>query len=602
MTTPDSPIAKSSVTVTICTIPRPVECARAIAAVNSACLPLGISRRLIINDASAPPPTADLSNWDIVRAPMKGIDQARNMAVDLDVLTTEFIAFVDDDDEVEPDWLQRLLVCQAENNADIVFGYWRNAGQPLEPYTYHDFFGLRMPARVGSCNVLISRRALNLVGRPPFRFPVPGRPRAEDLDFFIRSIKNGATWAACPESLIVRHFGPRGWIGGHCKRYYGYGLDNYALLQHHNTEKIRATNKYAKKRIRKTLRRILFKMPVIWYPGVFAKAVKDAKMLSLVLGIRAAHRTFKRQDKEPDNHLNGSTEQAASITIALCTLPPAPELGRALAAVERADLPPGTRRLLVINHPTATIDAPGLDAWTVIREPQKGLHHARNRAVSPEVLQTQFVAFIDDDDEVHPDWLTELLATQSKTGADIVFGYWQNAGQPLEPYTYGDIFGHRLPNRMGGGNMLISRGALLFAGDPVFRHDTPGPQPAEDTEFFLRAIQGGAIWTACPESLITRHFIGDRDRLSKHCHRYRTYGFNGYHLVQRYAPENLSRLVQWAEKRLNQTTWRHLLRHLFWPPKRNMYAAYLRFHKDANYCRGVQDAVAYNNGRKDISL
>jgi glycosyltransferase involved in cell wall biosynthesis len=51
----------------------------------------------------------------------RGIPFARNAAVRAAV-DTDFIAFIDDDEEAEPDWLQELLVAQARYDADVVFG------------------------------------------------------------------------------------------------------------------------------------------------------------------------------------------------------------------------------------------------------------------------------------------------------------------------------------------------------------------------------------------------------------------------------------------------------------------------------------------------
>ena len=55
-----------------------------------------------------------------------GISFARNRAVaEARVRRADFVAFLDDDDLPEPDWLQHLLGTQRRTGADLVFGFWR---------------------------------------------------------------------------------------------------------------------------------------------------------------------------------------------------------------------------------------------------------------------------------------------------------------------------------------------------------------------------------------------------------------------------------------------------------------------------------------------
>ncbi len=54
-------------------------------------------------------------------------------------------------------------------------------------------------------------------------------------------------------------------------------------------------------------------------------------------------------------------------------------------------------------------------------EPRRGIPFARNRLVELAV-DTDFIAFVDDDEVVHDDWLEELLVVQDCYQADIVHG------------------------------------------------------------------------------------------------------------------------------------------------------------------------------------
>lgn len=54
--------------------------------------------------------------------PRRGIPFARNKAVAVSKHTANFIAFIDDDEVPEPNWLDELIRVQREHNADVVTG------------------------------------------------------------------------------------------------------------------------------------------------------------------------------------------------------------------------------------------------------------------------------------------------------------------------------------------------------------------------------------------------------------------------------------------------------------------------------------------------
>ena len=57
-----------------------------------------------------------------------------------------------------------------------------------------------------------------------------------------------------------------------------------------------------------------------------------------------------------------------------------------------------------------------------LEEARRGIPFARNRALSAVAAETDFVAFVDDDETVEPDWLDELLRVQAAYQADVVAG------------------------------------------------------------------------------------------------------------------------------------------------------------------------------------
>lgn len=105
---------------------------------------------------------------------------------------------------------------------------------------------------------------------------------------------------------------------------------------------------------------------------------------------------------------------------------------------------------------------------TYIHEPKTGVANARNSAVS--ACEADFIAFLDDDEDAPAGWLSRLIATQQRFGADVVFGP-VTARLPAEtahnrPYyehffsRYGPAQSEILPHYYGCGNSLLKTAAL----------------------------------------------------------------------------------------------------------------------------------------------
>lgn len=155
--------------------------------------------------------------------PVQGITYARNRAVEVALQRgADFVAFIDDDDHPQPDWLRHLLEKQSETGADLVFGTWvldalmpewaRNSGifrSPDEPKPVKPGSRYGLPKSASTCNVLVSRRALERVAASGdvfdhnFRFS-----GGEDKDFFIRAGELGASMASADLSVIYRDHEP----------------------------------------------------------------------------------------------------------------------------------------------------------------------------------------------------------------------------------------------------------------------------------------------------------------------------------------------------------------------------------------------------------
>lgn len=153
--------------------------------------------------------------------PERGISFARNRAL-REALDwgADLVAFLDDDDLPEPDWLARLVARQRATGADLVFGAWRWPHDlALRPWQRDikffrpaDFaartrFGL--PAAAGTFNVAIGRPLLERMAEEgPWLRPQFALAGGGDTDFFVRAHRSGARHVLATDSLVVRRWEP----------------------------------------------------------------------------------------------------------------------------------------------------------------------------------------------------------------------------------------------------------------------------------------------------------------------------------------------------------------------------------------------------------
>jgi glycosyltransferase involved in cell wall biosynthesis len=151
-------------------------------------------------------------------------------------------------------------------------------------------------------------------------------------------------------------------------------------------------------------------------------------------------------------------------------------------------------------------------------EPERSIALARNRGVARALARgAGFVAFVDDDETVHPGWLDELLDVQARSGADAVQGAVVPRFPPGSPaWVHGAwVYAAPLPERgtplaMASTNNVLVRAALLGPEppfDPAF-----GIAGGEDSMFFMRARRAGARIVAAPAAVTEEHFGGGRAR------------------------------------------------------------------------------------------
>lgn len=147
-------------------------------------------------------------------------------------------------------------------------------------------------------------------------------------------------------------------------------------------------------------------------------------------------------------------------------------------------------------------------------ERQRGISYARNRAL--ECAEADYIAFLDDDEFVEPEWLQQLYDTMQRFNADAVFGPVAAVlpdAAPAWARSHPSFARRSRPSgtslQSGGtGNVLIRRSAL---GAPPQRFaETFALTGGGDSDFFYRLhLQGGRlVW--CDSAVAYEHVPNER--------------------------------------------------------------------------------------------
>jgi len=174
--------------------------------------PNGVARQLCAAAGSRLP-----FNLHFVEEPKPGLSYARNRAVDVALERgADLVAFIDDDDVPEADWLCHLIRKQERTGADLVFGRWSFAGAAVpsrvggnpqaksSDYRKRDIHAL--PPWASTCNVMINSQLLLKMRYQDAPFsPAFAFLGGEDKDFFIRALDIGANYATSWRSMVIRH-------------------------------------------------------------------------------------------------------------------------------------------------------------------------------------------------------------------------------------------------------------------------------------------------------------------------------------------------------------------------------------------------------------
>lgn len=180
-------------------------------------------------------------------------------------------------------------------------------------------------------------------------------------------------------------------------------------------------------------------------------------------------------------------------------------------------------------------------------EAAPGVTHVRNRALD---LAAEFdlLAFIDDDEFAHPDWLAALLRRHAETGAAGVFG-------PVDP-VYPDAAPAWLKDWAVHGTKVVSDGDQLKPGATCnclidmnavrqegLRFDSRmSLSGAEDTLFFTELLDRGHRLTQAGAAQVYEHIPEDRVATGWLLRRWYRTGLTDALIAGRNLPSWLSRL------------------------------------------------------------
>lgn len=181
------------------------------------------------------------------------------------------------------------------------------------------------------------------------------------------------------------------------------------------------------------------------------------------------------------------------ITVAIATHPPRMAPGglyeRALASAQAQTLAPVAIQV--------ALDVNG-----------SGAAHTRNRALA--LVETEWVAFLDSDDELYPDHLLRLARYIRLTGVDVAYPGWD--GEDLTGM-FGKSFDPALLVRANYIPVtVLARIAAVRAAGGFQSHPDENGDPCEDWGLWLAMVERGARFGHLPVRTWRLHPGGTRGR------------------------------------------------------------------------------------------
>lgn len=230
--------------------------------------------------------------------------------------------------------------------------------------------------------------------------------------------------------------------------------------------------------------------------------------------------------KQPLNF--GSAMPRPGISVCVCTYRRPVLLARLLSSFDGLDLNGIDAELLIVdNAPDRSAESVATcwrasTKWQSVRyccEPKTGISFARNRACLE--ARGDWIAFIDDDEVVCPEWLSSLIRTATATCANAVFGPvrpqfpmdsapWAVSGGVYDrpEHAEGQLIS---VNEARTGNVLIQR--IWLVGSQPFDPDF-GLTGGEDFDFFKRMHAAGGVLRWSSAAVVYEWIPAERQHLS----------------------------------------------------------------------------------------
>ncbi|MGP3696218.1 glycosyltransferase [Rhodobacter sp. NSM] len=240
-------MSETRIAIGICTFRRP-GIAATLASVGALRWPEGFNGTVIVADNDETPSargTVESAAKGLplpvcyLHAPARNISVARNAILEAALVRQiDRLAFIDDDEMVEPAWIAEMIGALSRTGADAVLGPVRaehGADAPawMREGAVHDTRPTFLPdgsIKSGyTCNVLMDLSTPALEG---LRFdPVRGRSGGEDTAFFEAMLRRGGRLAFAPDAL-VREMVPadRARLGWLLRRRYRMGQTHASLI------------------------------------------------------------------------------------------------------------------------------------------------------------------------------------------------------------------------------------------------------------------------------------------------------------------------------------------------------------------------------------
>jgi GT2 family glycosyltransferase len=234
---------------------------------------------------------------------------------------------------------------------------------------------------------------------------------------------------------------------------------------------------------------------------------------------------------------------AEQASVVVCTHERPEALHRCLDSLTCLDI--GAAEIVVVdNAPRSRATRDVVEAFPGVRyeaEPHPGLSRARNCGI--ELARGSIVAFTDDDVEVSPHWLRELLRpfrdpqvmcttglvipAELETMPQALFEHWQSFGRGYQEKVFdAERLGgfHRRAAAVweigAGANMAVRKQAFTTLGGFDSRLGAGASGCSEDSEFWYRVLAAGGRCVYTPAALVHHYHRADARALQ---HQMRMY-------------------------------------------------------------------------------